>query len=336
MPDDLTLSVTPFGDSGGGGAPSGDQDDLALRVKGWYLESLPWWTEYTKRAEENQGYYMGGIRAWSKDYSTEDAKQLEAAGRPVLSVNHVKPAIDVLVGTERQNRMDIKAEPQGEEDEDDAKLMTQLIKPSADKIELNETLSEGFKDGMVRMMSCFEVGIDWMTAPNPVQGQIYFEKLTPGKDIMWDHKAKKYDKDDARYMLRPKMAWIEDLVAQYPDHAEAIRKSFSLYHALAVTGTSNDGPSADAYGGTTTHPEESVPQVDEQFYDPAMKRTLVLDAWYRDYTAQWIVVDRATGKTENMPTAAAAKQMAASDPHNLTAVRRLIRPARMATVLPAT
>ena len=273
------------------------------------------------------------MRAWSKDNSTEDAKALESAGRPVLSSNHIKPAVDVLVGTEQQNRADPKAEPQGDEDEDDARAMSQLMKFVSDQVEMNETLSEGFKDAIVRMMACYGIEIDYSS--DPVNGEIIFEKLIPGKDIRWDRKARRYDRQDARYFLRPKMAWIEDVVAQYPEHAAVLRQALGLAEDEGRS-ESTDGARADAYGSTGHHPDDVVPHIDAQFYDPAMRRILVLEAWYREYEPQHMVVDKTTGTIEKMPDAASARAMAKSDAKNLTYSRRLVRRIKLATVLPAT
>src|SRR3990167_8672866 len=107
-PDDLLLRL-----------PRADRDlgtrDIAYRSRQWFEEAMAHrvWRNYIREAEEDEGYYSGVDRdgkpygAWSINGSTQEAREIAESGRPVVSIRRIKPKVDMLVGTERQNRMDL-------------------------------------------------------------------------------------------------------------------------------------------------------------------------------------------------------------------------------------
>ena len=316
--------------------PTTTKDDIAVRVRAWYEEATthPLWTKFRQEADEDEGYYVGGIHAWSKDYSTADARALQAEGRPVVTIQHIAPMVDLLVGTEVNARMDIRAQPQGEEDDEDARQFSELMHWSADQCELNEYISEGYKLGIIRGMSLFELGIDW--TENPIDGEIFCRVLKPGRDVIWDPHWVRYDLSDANYLIEYRWAWVDDVIAEYPDHEAAIRQSLGAVFVpmAAASGESTEGASRDAYGGTQPHPIETTPG-DHRYYDPQLRRVLICQAWYREWDVDWQVVDRSTGRVEDFEQKGRAEAAVKSDPDRLTLKRRARRNIRTATVLPA-
>lgn len=329
-------------------APHADRDigasDMARRIRQWFVEARDHrlWRDYCREADEDEGYYTGVDKdgkpygAWSINGSTEEARTLAEAGRPVLTLRHIKPQVDVLVGTERQNLMDVKALPQGDEDEDDARLMTQLLKWVSDQKEANETLSVGFKDGIIRGMYAVDVGLDWRS--NPLTGDVYLRLLKPGKNVIWDPYWERHDfgLQTARYVLEYEWVWKADILARCPDKAEEIENALRRLGDswMAEPGRTTDG-GRDAYGDVQSHPLEPV-RPEEAFYDPAMGRVLVITAWWRTWEYSWIVADRATGKIHDFKSGSDAREFVRSDPAHLTAVERAKTRIRKATVLPAT
>ena len=335
-PDDLLLRL-----------PRADRDlgtrDIAYRSRQWFEEAMAHrvWRNYIREAEEDEGYYSGVDRdgkpygAWSINGSTQEAREIADSGRPVVSMRRIKPKVDMLVGTERQNRMDLRALPQGDEDEDDARIMTELLKWVADQKEANEIHAAGFKEGLVRGMYAIEVGIDW--ASDIIQGDPYLELLKPGVNVIWDPWWKKHDfaLQTARYVIRYEWAWVEDVIAQNPEKEDEIRQSLGrLMQPVVPEARSTDG-GADPYGSVTSHPMEPQGAM-AQFYDPAMQRILVLTAWWREWRLKWIVADKATGQIHDFEDETSARDFAKSDPANLKAVGRRVRVIRTATTLPAT
>ena len=322
--------------------PIGDM--LAERARLWYLEAWnsAFWRKFRDESKEDTGFYVGGKAQWSQDYSTEDFEKLKASKRAVLSINHCLPQIEALVGYERRNRFDIKAAPQGGEDAEDTELLSWLLKFVQDQSEVPEYRSECFENGAITGLSCLACEIDW--SENAYQGEIVVSVLRPGEEVVWDPHSRRYDLRDARYVLRYRWVFSQDLYAEFPEHAKEIEQALSsLGSAMLSTGEhkTTEGPVGNRYGDVRGHPVEDL-GAEALFYDPDESRILVLEAWYRDYEWRWMVVDKEGGKPETKDAAdepltrEAAMRLAEGDPDRLKAIRRRQRKIRMATILPAT
>lgn len=335
-----------LGDGGDGSPPAGQvggasalpPSDLARRARAWFLEASqsPLWTDYIRESTEDTGYYVGGEGQWVKEGSKQDLERLKAQRRAIISINHCKPIVDVLVGFENQNAFDIKAVPQGDEDDEDARILSWLLKFIQDQAEVGEGLSEAFKYGLIRGLSALAIEVDWMT--DPVNGEIVCERLTPGRDIIWDPNWRKYDLSDAAYVLRFKWVRVDDLVAQYPEYKTEIMAAVSMLHDTMAPydPRTTDGPARDAYGTVNAPVIEPAVSVDRQFYDPALRRIMVVEPWHLTYEPKHLVTDKVKGKVQKFDSADVARQFAASDRKNLTYVRKLERHIRTGVVLPAT
>ena len=330
----------PPGTAGGAGGGAGGTEDFATRVRGWYLADLrhPLWSTYKKQSEIDAGYYTGGPGPgqWIDDEGNRaDYDALRDQRRATVSINQIKPIVKVLTGLERQTRFDSTVLPQGEEDEDDARVMSWLFKFVSALSHVPEYRSMAFKDTLIRGMSALHYGIDY--TDNTVTGDILVEVLRPGRDLIWDPHWVRPDLSDANHVLRLRWAWVEDAVAMNPDKAEAIRAAIS--HLNTIMGEIPEGRSGDnrpdAYGSVTSHPMDDL-SVNRLFYDPMQQRVLLVEAWHVEYEPVWLLLNKLDGKSEEAPDRESAQKLAAADPGRMEAVRRLRRTIKMGTVLPAT
>lgn len=314
---------------------------MALRVRNWFVEawSSRLWVDYRREAEEDEGFYEGGDGQWSVDGTTSDLERLRRLNRAHVSINEVQSVVDILTGFEQQNRFDLKAAPQGQEDDEDAQLFTWLLKDVQEKCAVHDLNSEVFEDELIRGLGAAEVGIDW--TQDPARPQIVVERLEPGWELIWDPECVDWRQfRDCRYMIRFKSAYLEDLIAQYPQHADAIRQAaerIDLQGWPEGGGRSTDNSSespADAYGPVGGSVRD--PLLQQMFWDPKARKALLLEAWYETFQSRWIVTNKVSGEVYEAESAEAARQTAAADPDRLTAVRKLQRLVRMAVVLPAT
>jgi hypothetical protein len=318
---------------------TGLRDDHAERVRNWYILAInhPLWQKYIPAAREDEGYYIGGDLQWSKDGSLEGLNRLREKRRTTVSINHIQAVVDVLVGFERQNRFDLKASPQGDEDIESARILSWLLKFVQDQAEIQEYESEVFEDGLIRGASALHIKIRW--DGDDIDGDIEVEKLTPGEDCLWDPYFKRRDLSDARFVQKFRWAYVDEVVAQYPEHEAQIDAELAPLNALfmpMLSNVSTDGGRGDAYGSVSA-PSLDRLREEELFYDARDKRVLLVETWYRHYEVVWKVVNRSTGQVEDMASQQDAKDLAKADPSgNLTAVRRTLRKIRHSLVLPAT
>src|SRR3990167_7768244 len=209
-----------------------------------------------------------------------------------------------------------------------------LLKDVQDKADVHATSSDVFEDGIIKGLGAAEVAVDW--TQDPARGEIVVERLCPGVDLVWDAHSRDWRRfRDCRYMIRYKEAFLDDIVAQYPQHKKALEEAADRLGTVMAEGRSTDGPTGDAYGGVgdpLRSPDTSAPD----FYDPKSRLALVLEAWYEDFESAWVVTSKEAGEVYEAETGDAARAAAAADPQKLTAIRRMRRTIKMAVVLPAT
>lgn len=315
--------------------------DIARRFRRWFLEAWhhPLWKRFIKEGTEDDGFYIGGRLQWSQNGSLADLDRLEAANRPVVSINHIQSIVNVLTGFERQNQYDLKAVAQGQYDIDveDADQLSWLLKFVQDQTETQEIQSEVFEDGVVRGMGAVEVGINWLN--DPLDGEIELTRLKPGRNVIWDPYWEKYDLSDARFILKYRWAFLDDLLAQYPEHRETILAATTSLDAGLTTsvsdGLSSQGDPADPYGGVNRHPMED-PESEVILYDPLGRRILIIEGFYREFEDVWIAHNSETGEKITVEDKAEADEIAKADKDRWKIVPRKRRTIRRGVCLPAT
>ena len=310
----------------------------ADRVRNWYLIAVnhPFWQKYIPAAREDEGYYIGGDLQWSKDGSFDSLRQLRAKKRTAVSINHIQSTVDILVGFERQNRYDTKASPQGSEDVESARILTWILRFVQEQAEVAEYESECFEDGLIRGLSALDCKNKFHGAG--LDGEVEVEVLVPGDDCLWDPYWKKNDLSDCRFFLRFRWAYLDEVLALYPEHEEAIQAQVHVLDTMfgsLISNATTDGGRGDAYG-TVGQANVDKLREEELFFDPRDRRILVVEAWYADWVTKHHVVTKNGAFHAELPNRALADEMAAQDPANLTAVHPRVRKIRECLVLPAT
>ena len=310
--------------------------DAATRVRNWFVSwrNHPLWAAFIRNADEDEGFYVGGDLQWSKDGSFESLQRLKKARRTTVSLNYCQSTVDVLVGFERQNRFDLRATPEGNEDAEHARVLSWVMKFAATQAELPEYESEMFDDGLIRGASAIELGVDW--AEDPFNGKITAEVLRVGHEVIWDPYWKKYDLSDARGVLKYRWVYVDELQAKFPQHKEAIQAGVAILDTLfSPFMATTDGGRPDAYGSVTSHVNETL-QVETLFYAPMDRRLLVIEAWWREFEPVWIVANVQTGKQVQVASRADALAVARADPKSWRVIEKVARRVKTALILPAT
>lgn len=334
---------SPFGPLADIGSPVQHPLDqpgsLASRFRGWFVMSMAHklWREFTRDADEDEGYYVGGDRQWSKNGSLEALNYLRSLTPPrtTVSINHIQAVVDVLVGYERQNRFDLKASPQGDDDDQSAHILSWLLKFQQDQMDLQEHESEGFEDGIVRGASAFDIGIDFTDHRKP-NGKIAIDVLKPGVDVIWDPYAKKYDLSDARFVLKYRWVYVDDIIASYPEHRVAILAACDLYSTGGMVGDTSSGPPADGYGSTREPQADQLTGGWQLFWDPRDRRVLVIEGWWREIRPVWVAVNLAQGQIEKFESKREADDFTRADPTSWKVHHKQERTIKTGLVLPFT
>jgi len=211
-----------------GESKTGADSGPVATFKKWYDEAKTSLADWQKEALEDSNFYHGGKGQWDK----EDIDVLKAEKRPVLSINRIKPTIDLQKGIEIRSRTDIDARPRGSEDGGIADAITSGFKYVQDQNNADHKISDVFFDGL-------KCGIGWIevcTNDDPTEEEIAINYVS-WKNVGWDPHAREILLDDARYMFKEKWVDLDVAQATWPDKSEELRAGMDSARAEGSTHT---------------------------------------------------------------------------------------------------
>lgn len=147
---------------------------------------------WIKEAEEDYRFLVGD------QWEQPTIDKLIQKGVLPLTFNKIQALIFLIAGIQRQNRSDIKAYPEGEEDSLTAEIITILLKNLMKTCEGEYKISEMFEDGIVCGEGWIEPFIDYTW--DLVMGQMKFAKKCPFY-VFADPASKEYLKDDGEFIV---------------------------------------------------------------------------------------------------------------------------------------
>lgn len=148
----------------------------------------------------------------SKQWSDEDEQILAAQGRPAIVFNRVARTINAVTGLELQNRQEVNYKPitigaQGVND-----LMNAAAKWVRGNCDAEDEESEAFQDTLICGIGATETLMDYSTDPD---GMVLIERIDPF-EVAVDHRSKKRNFDDAKWVARWKAYSKEEFENMYP------------------------------------------------------------------------------------------------------------------------
>lgn len=191
-----------------------------LKFKDWFKDAVEASNEWREEAKEDYEFYNG--KQWKK----EDRKTLEDHKRPALTVNRIKPLLNVLSGYQRLNRYDIDFKPRTNDDMKQAQLRKGITKYILDESNYNYEESNTFFDGAVCGLGWFEVGykFDWEN----MDGNAFVRSQSPLSMYVDPESRDRYFRD-AKFIIRARWLDKEELITQYPEKKEDIEAQSAYY-----------------------------------------------------------------------------------------------------------
>lgn len=183
------------------------------KYKNWYKEGRDAASDWKKESRTAAGFYHGGKHQWAQ----KDRDALTQEGRPVLSINRIKPTIDLQKGIEIRSRTDIDAKPRKEDFAKTADAITAGFKYVQDQNNADHIISDVFFDGL-------KAGIGWLEVcenDDPREEEIQI-KYADWRRVGFDPYARHILLDDARYIYLDN--WVDLEVAQmmWPNKKEEL------------------------------------------------------------------------------------------------------------------
>lgn len=172
-----------------------------------------------RAAEVYSSYYDG------KQWTDEERRVLENRGQPALVFNHVKPAVNAIIGIVERGKTDPKGWGRTPQDQESAEVATDGLRYVADASRYNQKRRDALKDFLIWGICAgiTEIGDE---------AEIGLKRIRP-EEFFYDPYSRDVDFGDARYMGIAKWMDERDVIDLYPDKEKEIRQSFELI-------TSND------------------------------------------------------------------------------------------------
>lgn len=225
-----------------------DYDAARERVK----ESLRLTSTWRDCAQQDYEFVDG------KQWTNSDLDNMKKAGRPAITINRIRPVINLLCGYAAQNETEPDFLPRSQEDDHVARVAKGITKYVFDKSRYQAAKKQAFRDAVTCGVGYFWVTYDFNY--KKMMGEIKIENVSPF-DAFIDPECTKDDLSDAAFCGRYSWESPDKLMQIYPDHADDIKTM------------------AHEYDETELETVNTTPL----WYSASLKKVRVVQYWYRDY-----------------------------------------------------
>lgn len=224
-----------------------NKNNILEQLESWFLDATSWDKTWRDNAKLWYEYYHG------KHWTSDEVSALEERGQAVTTYNHIKPAIDSIIGSERQNRPKTTMAGRGLEDQKLATAKTKLY----DYIQYNSNTDDEI-DKM--LLDSMVTGRGWMYVYPDTEYDKTDIKHTwiDYRDMFIDGLSKNDSLEDARYLH----------YAVYTDE-DIIKNQFPSYKP-------NNAPSESPFGFDSSSDDEIWYQNTDR------KRPRLMNTWFKD------------------------------------------------------
>ena len=192
-----------------------------MRFTQWFRESVEYVTDWRKEARECFDFVMG------KQWSPGDVEKLKKMGRPVVTINKIKPLVNILSGYQRNNRNDIDFLPRTNDDANLCEVRKAMTKYVMDRSNYDVEESTVFEKGCICGLSWLEVGYRYDEEIEG-EGEAFIRAESPF-NIYIDPESRARDFKDSKYIIRARWVDKERLCEIYPEQADIIKAKTDEY-----------------------------------------------------------------------------------------------------------
>ena len=219
----------------------------------WFREAVDHSRKWQDEAREDFEFVNG--KQWSK----AEIKRFEETARPALTINRIKPLINLLSGYQRLNRFEIEFLARSPDDSEIAQVRKGITKYIFDRCDYSSEESAVFLDSVVGGLGWFFVGYRYND--EGTDGEAYISREDPFS-IFVDPESHKSDFSDAKYICRAKWTNKDELKSVYPEKAEEIDAAYSVYDNAE---------------------NEVAPYSDELiWYKRELNKVRIVECWYKE------------------------------------------------------
>jgi len=202
-------------------------ETLTLKLMQWFREDISHVMAWRKEAREDYAFYNGD------QWAPEDLEILHQQKRPIMTFNRVAPLVNAVVGSEINNRRQVRYIPRELGDSVANELLTGAGEWFRDQSGAEDEDSEAFSDTVICGMGWTDTRLDFSNNPD---GDPVVQRLDPLK-MVWDCAAAKANLIDAERVWYVDEKPIDELQAMFPDadvhdlHAAWVNNSDQVFSA---------------------------------------------------------------------------------------------------------
>lgn len=243
-------------------------------------------SEWRKSAKEDYDFMRG------KQWTDADLKVMKQKSRPVITINRIRPVINLLSGYAAQNETEPDFLPRSEEDDRVARVAKGITKYTFDKTNYQSVKKKAFKDAVICGVGNYWVSYEFDYAR--MDGRIQIKNVSPF-DVFVDPECKEDDLSDAFYCGRYSWESPDKLKQIYADKADEIAMLAHKYDASEL---------------------ETV-DTEPLWYSRDLKKLRVVQYWYKEYTRKKIFSVDGMIVDESQPDLYSAFLMSGAEPEEI-------------------
>lgn len=243
-------------------------------------------SEWRKIAKEDYDFMRG------KQWTDADLKVMKQKSRPVITINRIRPVINLLSGYAAQNETEPDFLPRSEEDDRVARVAKGITKYTFDKTNYQSVKKKAFKDAIICGVGNYWVSYEFDYAR--MDGRIQIKNVSPF-DVFVDPECKEDDLSDAFYCGRYSWESPDKLKQIYADKADEIAMLTHKYD------------------------DSELETVDTEplWYSRDLKKLRVVQYWYKEYTRKKIFSADGMIVDESQPDLYSAFLMSGAEPEEI-------------------
>jgi hypothetical protein len=214
-------------------------EKLLTEVEKWFSDAVYWDKDWRDNAKIWYDYYHG--RQWTSD----EIAALEERGQAVTTYNHIKPSIDSVIGSERQNRPKITMAGRTLDDGRLAQAKTSLYNYITYNSKTDDELDKMVRDAFVTGRGWMHIYPETIEVENTrdkmgQEGKVHESKeevvelmhtFVDYRDMFLDSYSKADDLGDARYVHYAKYTDSDIIKTKFPKFKEDSQPSQSVIAA---------------------------------------------------------------------------------------------------------
>ena len=201
-----------------------------------------------------------------KQWTDEDQQVMEDQQRPIVVFNRMSPQLDAVCGLEVNNRHETVYQPRTMGSVKRNEVLTSAGRYIRENCDAEDEQSQMFRDALICGLGATETYMDYDNNP---QGEVMISRVDAANELYWDHKGRKPNLSDIRYLFRTRRIHKDEAKYLFPKVDEdSIDASWSQPDRLQ--GPSHELTPVGDYGKEGTLP-----------YDSTKREVVVVEAqWY--------------------------------------------------------